>query len=303
MRLQFHTLDVFTQQRFAGNPLAVVLDGDGLDGAAMQRIAREFNLSETIFVLKPERPAHTAKVRIFTPGLELPFAGHPLVGVSALLAELRSPETNGERDALIVLETGAGSVRVGVRQRPGQAAFAEFDSPKLPERGVPMPPAEVIAPALSLIPSEIGFANHKPVVFSAGVPFAFVPVSGLQSIARARPDLKQWDTAFGGSVPGGVYLYTRETEHVSSAFHTRMFWPAAGVMEDPATGSAAAAFAGAVHTYDVLPDGLHKRTIEQGFEMGRPSLVALSLMVARGKLEAVRIGGHSVRISDGTIDA
>lgn len=301
MRLPFHTLDVFTSQRFAGNPLAVVLDADGLDAAQMQTIAREFNLSETIFVMKSLKPAHTAKVRIFTPGAELPFAGHPTVGVAALLAELRSPQTNGERDALIILEETIGTVRVGVRQRAGEAAFAEFDAPKLPERHGMLPPAEELAAALGLIPNEIGFANHRPIAFTAGVPFSFVPVEDLDAIQRARPRFPYWDSVFTGSVPGGAFLYTRETVHTTSHVHARMFWPATGVNEDPATGSAAAALAGLLHTYDSLPDGVHRYVVEQGFEMGRQSLISLNLTVQRGKLETVRIGGHAVRVSEGTI--
>ena len=301
MRLAFHTLDVFTDRAFAGNPLAVVLAADGLDAAEMQRIAREFNLAETIFVMSSQRPAHMARVRIFTPRIELPFAGHPLVGVAALLAELRTPETNGERDALVVLETNIGTVRVGVRQRRGQTAFAEFDAPKLPEKGPRLPPQEEIAAALGLIPSEIGFANFKPVVYSAGVAFAFVPVSTLSAIRQARPVMRHWEMTFSGSVPGAVYLFTRETEHTTSHFHARMFWPEAGIVEDPATGSAAAAFAGVVQQFDGLPDGLHKRVVEQGFVMGRPSLVNLSLEIARGELGNVRIGGHSVRVSEGQL--
>jgi hypothetical protein len=119
MGLSFHTLDVFTTTRFGGNPLAVVLDADALDTATMQTVAREFNLSETVFVLKPDHPAHTARVRIFTPTAEMPFAGHPTVGTAALLAELRSPGVSGEQDAIIVLEEKIGPVRVGVKLRGG----------------------------------------------------------------------------------------------------------------------------------------------------------------------------------------
>jgi trans-2,3-dihydro-3-hydroxyanthranilate isomerase len=133
MRLSFHTLDVFTTKRFGGNPLAVVLDADALDTATMQTIAREFNLSETVFVMKPEGPAHSARIRIFTPGAELPFAGHPTVGTAALLAEVRSPAASGEQDAIIVLEEKVGPVRVGVKLRSGSATLAEFDAPRLPE--------------------------------------------------------------------------------------------------------------------------------------------------------------------------
>ena len=133
MALRFHTLDVFTDSRFGGNPLAVVLEADGLDAKQMQLIAREFNVSETVFVLKPENPAHNARIRIFTPVLEIPFAGHPTVGTAALLAELLPEASGGERDALIVLEETIGPVRIGVRLRQGEPAFAEFDAPRLPE--------------------------------------------------------------------------------------------------------------------------------------------------------------------------
>ena len=302
MRLDFHTLDVFTGTRFGGNPLAVVLNADELTDTQMQTIAREFNLSETVFVQTSDRPAHTAKVRIFTPAVELPFAGHPLVGTAALLAELRWPEPNGERDALIVLDVKIGTVRIGVRQRHGGPAFAEFDLPKMPERGVSLPANDRVASALGLIPSEIGFESHRPVVYSAGVPYACIPVASREAVQRAAPNMQHWHQTFGGPVPGAVYLYTRECVHHSSAFHARMFWPGAGVVEDPATGSAAAAFAGAVFQFDTPPDGMHRKTIEQGFEMGRPSLINLSIEVRGGKLTGARIGGESVRVASGAIE-
>jgi trans-2,3-dihydro-3-hydroxyanthranilate isomerase len=302
MRFNFHTLDVFTETRFGGNPLAVVHASDALTDHQMQIVAREFALSETVFVQTSTKPAHTAKLRIFTPTMELPFAGHPTVGTAALLAELRAPETNGDHDALIVLELKVGTVRVGVRQRPSKATFAEFDVPKLPERGVALPPTDQIAPALGLIPSEIGFENHRPTVYSAGVPYAFIPVASRDVIERAGVNAQHWDQVFKDPLPGGAFLYCRETVHASSQFHARMFWPSAGVVEDPATGSAAAAFAGVVHQFDSPRDGLHKRDIEQGFELGRPSLINLSLEVRGSKLVGARIGGHAVRVSDGSIE-
>src|SRR5262249_5384254 len=157
MRLAYHVLDVFTNQRFGGNPLAVVLDADGLPPVRMQTIAREFNLSETVFVAKPENAAHSARVRIFTPTVEVPFAGHPTVGTAALLAVLKSSAPTGNGDALIVLEEEVGPVRVGVRLRAGAAPFAEFDAPRLPQESGALPPADRLAAALGLIPAEIGF--------------------------------------------------------------------------------------------------------------------------------------------------
>lgn len=300
MQLRYHVLDVFTDTRFGGNPLAVVLGADELGEARMQAIAREFNLSETVFVLKPENAAHTARVRIFTPVAELPFAGHPTVGTGALLAQLQSSAPAG--DALIVLEEGIGIVRVGVRVRPDAAPYAEFDAPKLPEESGTLPPPERLAAALSLIPAEIGFENHRPTRYAAGTSWAFVPVASLEAIAKARVAAQNWDTVLRGQGLAGAFLYCRQTAHTPSSFHARCFAPDFGVPEDPATGSAAVAFAAVVHRFDELPDGTHKRLIEQGYEIGRPSTIALAIEVERGKVETVRIGGHAVRVAEGRIE-
>ncbi len=298
MRLPYHILDVFTDRRFAGNPLAVVLDADALEAARMQTIAKEFNLSETVFVLKPQRPAHTARIRIFTPSREMPFAGHPTVGTGALLAALRTPVSHGHAEALVVLEEEIGIVRVGVRLRADGAPFAEFDAPKLPEEVGTLPAADRIAAALGLIPAEIGFENHRPTKYSAGNAFAFVPVASLEAIGKARVAPQHWSALQGQ----GAFLYCRQTVHTGAAFHARMFAPEFGIAEDPATGSAAVAFAGVVHRFDGLPDGMHKRVIEQGYEMGRASDIELSLNIEGGKLVAVRIGGHAVRVAEGMIE-
>jgi trans-2,3-dihydro-3-hydroxyanthranilate isomerase len=302
MEYRFHTLDVFTTERFGGNPLAVVLDADTLSSAQMQTIAREFGLSETVFVVNSSLPAHTARVRIFTPAIELPFAGHPTVGTAILLAELAA-ERNGiggsDQDSLVVLEEAIGSVRVGVRRRGGGPAFAEFDAPKLPEEVGSAPASERIAATLGLMPSEVGVENHRPTVFTAGLPYIFVPVRGLDEIARIRPQVQHWQETFGER--GAVYAYCRETVHTRSAFHARMFDPGHDIPEDPATGSAVAAFAAVVHRFDRRPDGQTRIGIEQGFEMGRPSHITLELQVQGGTLKGVRIGGHAVGVLKGTI--
>jgi trans-2,3-dihydro-3-hydroxyanthranilate isomerase len=302
MRLVFHTLDVFTQTRFGGNPVAVVHDADRLDAGAMQRIAREFNLSETVFVLAPQNAAHSARLRIFTPFVEMPFAGHPTLGAAASLAELKAAGDGEEREALLALEEGIGIVRVGVRLRQG-GAFAEFDAPRLPEEMAAPSDIDGLAAMLGLIPSEIAFENHRPTVFGAGNAFLFVPVRTLEAIAKARVIEPRWSAYFSGRQLVGAFLYTRQTVHTTSAFHARMFAPHFGVPEDPATGSAAAAFAGVVHRFDELPSGTHRRVIEQGYEMGRPSEIALSLITEGARLTTVRIGGHAVRVSEGTIES
>ena len=302
MQLEFHTLDVFTERRFAGNPLAVVLGAEHLDSERMQTMAREFNLSETVFVLPPVNPAHTARIRIFTPTMELPFAGHPTLGAAVLLAEHRLQGIANDHDSIIVLEETIGLVRVGVRFRAGQVPFAEFDAPKLPEPAGEPPTLERLAAAVGLMPSEIGYSNHRPSQFSAGMPFTFIPVASLQAMANAEVQSSYWPAAFGAAGSGKAYLYCRETLHTSAVFHARMFSPGSGIAEDPATGSAAAAFAGVLQRFDQLLDGVHKRPIEQGYEMGRPSLVELSLEIRKGGLVNVRIGGSVVRVASGRIE-
>lgn len=300
MRLKFHTLDVFTSTRFGGNPLAVVLDADALSPAAMQAIAREFNLSETVFILTPVNPAHSARVRIFTPNAELPFAGHPTVGTAVLLAELRAPSLGGGRSAIIAIEQAIGLVRVGVRLRAGEAAYAEFDSPKLPVEQGAVPAVEDLAAAVGMIPSEIGFENHRPTGFSLGLPFAFIPVRSLENIEKTRAVTSRWERAF--PTGSAAYVYCRETVHQTSQFHARMFAPGHGIAEDPATGAAAAAFAAVIARFDQPPGGEHRYVIEQGFEMGRPSHIQLSLVMNDGQLQTVRIGGHAVRVADGEME-
>ena len=294
----FHTLDVFTAERFSGNQLAVVLAADALTSVQMQRIAAEFAISETVFVLKPEKPTHSARIRIFTPGRELPFAGHPTVGAAVLLADLQGPQMPGMQSSIVLLEEMIGSVRVGVSRKPGEAAYAEFDTPKLPEPLSGPTSTERMADALGLSSSEIGFENHRPTRYSAGVPYTFVPVRDLSAIARAKAVTPFWDAAFG---PDGAYLYCRETVHTRSGFHARMFAPDLN-NEDPATGSAAAAFSAVVHRFDDIKDGERKLLIEQGYEMGRPSEIALELVVAGGRLRTVRIGGRAVRVMSGVIE-
>jgi trans-2,3-dihydro-3-hydroxyanthranilate isomerase len=296
MPRRYKIFDVFTDRPLAGNPLAVVLDAEGLDDAAMQSIAAEFNLSETVFVRPGANPAHSASVRIFTPKAELPFAGHPTVGTAVCLAAERFGGS-GEHDAVVVLEEKVGAIRCGVRLSGG-LGFAEFDCPKLPEKAGEPAAKKPAAAGLGIEATEIGFENHVPSRWSAGLPYHFIPVRNMGILARTRIDRAAWAEAFGG---GAVYLYTRDTEGHDHSFRARMFAPAAGIDEDPATGSAVAAFAGPLQDFDDMPDGEHVAVIEQGYEMGRPSLIRLETSVSGGALAAVRIGGHAVEVASGTL--
>jgi trans-2,3-dihydro-3-hydroxyanthranilate isomerase len=293
MRRRFVTLDVFTDRRFAGNPLAVVLDAEHLDTADMQAIAQEFNHPETVFVSAASDPAHRARIRIFTPRRELPFAGHPTVGTAVLLG-LRD---GGVLDRDIVLEEEIGAVRCTLETSVNGGGRARFTIPQLPAETGPVPDDAIIAAALGLAPTEIG--ELRPARWSAGMPFTFVPITSRAAVERCRPDLASFDSAFGAG--GAAYVVCRQTVEPGHSFHARMFAPGMGVPEDPATGSAAAAFAGLLASH--LPDGTHAVAIEQGYEMGRPSLIRLVAVVEAGRVRSASIGGDAVVVTEGTIDA
>ncbi len=297
MRRAYHILDAFTETPLAGNPLAVVLDAEGLDDARMQAIAREFNLPETVFVREPRDPVNSAALRIFTPARELPFAGHPTVGTAALLAHLRAPQLLAAQDLRLVLEEKVGDVVCVARHRRGKALAAYFTLPRLPEPGGAAPDAADLAARLGLEPENIGFGAHRPTVFGAGVDFIFAPIRSAAALGKANPDRSRWGEGGGPS----LYLYTNEASE-GAAYRARMFGLGWGIREDPATGSAASAFAGVVMTFDPPGDGDHTLVIEQGVEMGRPSAIALGLEVEGGALRSATIGGSAVLIGQGTID-
>jgi trans-2,3-dihydro-3-hydroxyanthranilate isomerase len=297
MPRRFVVLDVFTRRPLAGNPLAVVLDSEGLDTERMQAIAKEFNLSETVFVRPPESNRQRAALRIFTPSRELPFAGHPTVGTAVLLGL----QDGGATGAMAFgLEEKVGIVPCVVEIEGEGLGRARFRVPRLPDSwGEARDPAE-IAWALGLEAREIGFERHKPSRHSSGVPFDFVPVASLDAIGRARPNADAFAKAFGGEHQS-VFVYTRQTAHPEHQFHARMFAPSFGIAEDPATGSAAAAFAGALMQFEPLGSGEHSFVIEQGYEMGRPSEIALDIVIENGRLASIEIGGGAVLVSEGTL--
>jgi trans-2,3-dihydro-3-hydroxyanthranilate isomerase len=293
MRRRFVTLDVFTDRRFAGNPLGVVLDANGLDSAVMQAIAREFSHPETVFVLPASDPMHRARLRIFTPARELPFAGHPTVGSAVLLGRI-----DGGRTAELIVEESIGPIRCMVESLDSEHGRARFMLPQLPAEAGPPPGDEAIAHALGLSPSDLGIGRMRPSLWSAGIVVAFVPVGMLSAVRDCRPDPDKLVSVFG-SKP--VYVFCPESVEPGHAYHARMFAPALGVAEDPATGAAAAALGGIVGRHAALPDGDHTIRIEQGYEMGRPSLIDLGLTLTHGKVVSAWIGGEAVVVTEGTI--
>ncbi|MBS7697966.1 PhzF family phenazine biosynthesis protein [Chelatococcus sp. YT9] len=295
---RFHTLDVFTDSTLAGNPLAVVLDAHELDDVTMQKIAAEFNLSETVFVLPPEDIAHRARLRIFTPTQELPFAGHPTVGTAVLLALL-----DGAPMGSFTVEERVGIVPCEVSIAGDGVGEATFTLPRLPERVGALPDASAIAAALGLMESDIGFGRHVPAQYSAGSPFALVPVTSRAAVDRAASVRTAWDAAFGQVKRGSAFIYCSEPVDPEHRFYARMFAPSLGIGEDPATGSAVAAFAGAVMDHEALGDGEHRIVVEQGYAMGRPSQIILTLNILDGALVKATIGGKAVLVSEGRLFA
>ena len=303
MSRRFYTLDVFTSEVLKGNPLAVVLDAEGLDDRRMQAIAREFNLSETVFVRDPAQAGHRASLRIFTPGQELPFAGHPTVGTAVLLALLDRSGKPGE--IAFDLEEKVGVVPCAIEISGDDRGHATFTVPRLPERVGDLPEKTKLARGLGLEPDAIGFGSHEPGIYSAGVPFACVPLRSRDAVTRARPQGQAFTEAFAAVFEGhpNAYVYCADPLDNAHAYHARMFAPSAGIAEDPATGSAAAAFAGVIMASDKPGDGEHRFVIEQGDAMGRPSRITLMLSVTGGHLRQTKIGGEAVIVSEGRLRA
>lgn len=300
-RLKFHTLDVFTERRFGGNPLAVFLDGADLPGEVMQQIAREMNLSETVFVLPARDPRALCRLRIFTPGRELPFAGHPTVGSGYLLATLgRIPLAEGR--ASVLLDEDVGLVPLTVESQGGRPGFVQLSVAALPSFGPPPPPRSALAAMLRLRPDDILDGDDCPQAVSCGVPFLFVPVRNRDVLARAAVDLQHWHETLNAYWTQQVFIFSRDPELRGSSIRARMYAPEFGITEDPATGSACAALGGYLGARDRTRDGTLRWVVEQGFEMGRPSLLHVETDKTAGRITAVRVGGASVLVSEGFLE-
>lgn len=300
-RLKFHTLDVFTDRRFGGNPLAVFVDGADLPVEVMQQIAREMNLSETVFVLPARSPQALCRLRIFTPGRELPFAGHPTVGSGFLLAALgRIPLAGGR--ASVLLDEEVGLIPLTVESEGGRPGFVQLSVAALPTIGPPPPPRAALAAMLRVRPDEILEGDDSPQSLSCGVPFLFVPVRDRSVLARASVDQQQWHQALGNYWTQQVFIFSRDPELSGSNIRARMYAPEFGIAEDPATGSACAALAGYLGMRDGARGGTLRWVVEQGFEMGRPSLLYVEADKSAHRITAVRVGGRSVLVSEGFLE-
>jgi len=300
MELTYHTLDVFTDRTFGGNPLAVFPEAGELGERAMQKIAREMSLSETVFLSPPRSAQGTRRVRIFTPAMELPFAGHPTVGTAYLLAATGAVDLS-DGDTSIVLEEGVGPVVVEVKVEGGRPVSTRLTTAVAPERRpAPYAPAE-LARLLSLPEGAVGGDGLEAEFVSFGTPFLVVPLRDLQAARRSRLDLAVWERLLGDAWSRKVYLVSREAEGEGVDLHVRMYAPGAGIAEDPATGGAAVLLGPYLGERQGTRDGTLSWKVEQGLEMGRPSLLEVEADLEGGRALRARVGGRSVLVSRGTM--
>jgi trans-2,3-dihydro-3-hydroxyanthranilate isomerase len=295
----FVTLDVFTSAAFGGNQLAVFPDATNIPEDALLQITREFNFSETTFCYPPTDPAHTRRVRIFTPGGEIPFAGHPTVGTAiALRAQGSAADASGV--VSMVLEEGVGPIPVTVRPAGDGNAFAQFSVARLPEIGPSAPSRGMLAEILSVDAEDILASPFAPQSVSCGLPFLIVPLRSVQAVSRARIRLEQWEATLRNSWAPEVFVFARDPAGGDSHYRARMFAPRLNVPEDPATGSANASFAGYLAARSAERSGTLRWTVDQGIEMGRASRLDIEADKLDDKITAIRVGGCAVLVSEGT---
>ena len=299
MFVHYFTLDVFTDQRFGGNPLAVILDARGMTSEQMLQVTREFNYSESTFVLPAESPDTTKRVRIFTPGGEVPFAGHPTVGTAIALVFNGDAPAAGD-SVRVVLGENVGPVPVTVRLTDGVPTWAQLSVAKLPEEQPPMDRA-VVADLLGLTASDLMTNTaYAPAATSCGLPFLIVPLASRDAVSRARVVDAVFARTLRGTACAMVMVFAMIDDTPGVDVHCRVFCPDDGVPEDPATGSANAALGGylAVRTPRT---GTLRWVSQQGMEMGRPSKLEIEVDKTSGGISAVRVGGSAVLMSEGRL--
>jgi len=299
MKLDFATVDVFTDRQFGGNPLAVVPDARGLTSAQMQAIAAEFNLSETTFVLPPHDAANTAQVRIFTPRAELPFAGHPNIGTAFVLASATTGAARPATADTMIFEEKAGLVSIQLLRDRSAVTGARLAAPQGFSIGETIA-REIVASACSIAPTDIDTRAHQPCIASCGIPLIFAAVTSRAALAAARPRTEIFAQHVPAALATGIHLYV-ETATPVADIEARMFAPLYGVTEDPATGSANVALIALLTTLRAEPDLRLERRISQGVDMGRPSLLVASAEKRAGKIVAAHIGGSCVPVMSGVI--
>jgi trans-2,3-dihydro-3-hydroxyanthranilate isomerase len=291
--------DVFTQHPYGGNQLAVVLDSEGLTTAQMLAITREFNFSETTFVLPPDDPAHTARVRIFTMAGEVPFAGHPNVGTAFVLARMGEVFGRPIGDT-VLFEELAGVVPVSIQAEQGLVTGATLTAPESLWLGETFD-VPAIAACLRLDPVDVLLDRHAPREAAVGLPFVMVELTDMEALARIRLDAEASCALLEKRAARGLHVYAREASATNARLRARNFCPLLGAAEDAATGSANAALAGLLASLDPATDGRFHFEVTQGVELGRPSQLQLAAQKAGGVITA-QVGGACVSVMHGMLD-
>jgi trans-2,3-dihydro-3-hydroxyanthranilate isomerase len=298
-QLHYHLVDVFTDRPFGGNQLAVFTDGRGIAAETMQQIARELNLSEVTFVLPPDDSANHYRVRIFTPGMELPMAGHPTIGTAYVLAREKLIDTSGNRST-IRLEEKVGVIPIVLELSDGAPGMITMQQP-LPTYGAVYPNWHAIAEMLSIDLEDFD-APHPMQAVSCGVPFLLVPLKTRLAVEKIKMRVDVWERVLRDFEAPHVFVFTRETATPEGTVHSRMFAPAMGIPEDPATGAASGPLGCYLIKYKMINDNPAKIISEQGFEMGRPSLVHIEIEQMGGDITRVNVGGQCVYIGAGFLE-
>lgn len=301
-KLRYHVVDVFTDRPFGGNQLAVFTDGRDLSPQLMQQLAREINFSETTFVLPAKDSGSDFWVRIFTPAVEMPMAGHPTVGTAFVLGREQLIAQAGH-ETMVRFEEGVGVIPVRVQWQNGQPGLIKMSQP-LPQFGPEFPDRAVMAEMLSLEPDEVD-PDYPVQVVSCGVPFLFVPLKNLAAIRRTKLRLDLWEQQLQDFASPHLFVFTTETELKNSTVHCRMFAPALGIVEDPATGAASGPLGCYLAKYGRRAQAADRREkqlsfiSEQGFEMGRPSLIYIEIEQENEQITGVTVGGQCVFMGEG----
>jgi trans-2,3-dihydro-3-hydroxyanthranilate isomerase len=301
--LKFYQADVFTVQPFGGNPVAVFPNAQGLTDFELQQIAREMNLSETVFVLPPTDEAAVVRLRIFTPTQEIPFAGHPVLGTFYVLAQLGLIAVT-EGVTRVMQECNIGLFPVEIHAREGQITRVVMTQPKPLFLGSMDETEDLfhIAKALGLPKYQIVDTKAPVMVVSTGLPVVIVPVRALTAVRSIEPDASAIVDMCERFGTNGILVYTTMTVEDHATVHTRMFAPAIGILEDPATGSASGAMgAYLVHNGLVEVGPLTEIIIEQGYEIGRPSRILVQVESDDDAIQTVKVGGQVVMVVEGTL--
>jgi trans-2,3-dihydro-3-hydroxyanthranilate isomerase len=299
-KLKYHLLDVFTNRAFGGNQLAVFTNARGLPTSLMQTIAKEFNLSETTFVFPAESPENDYKLRIFTPGAEVPMAGHPTVGTTYVLALKKMLEFKAPLSTFR-LEENVGVIPVSLQGSGAQPDYIVMTQP-LPTFEPEFTGRDLVAGLLSISTADL--AEGLPLqVVTCGVPFLYVPLKNLEVAGRVKLRLDIWEKEFKGTNAAHIFVFTTQVENEGSTVHSRMFAPAMGITEDPATGAASGPLGSYLVRHKVVPEADPAKIVsEQGLEMGRPSFINIEIDCEDGEISGVRISGQCFYMGEGYLE-